>query len=293
MDKYYRFAGIEIVAHIPEKWMYTDDRTLEPFRVETVTAPHHFYFEMTEVLTPPEGECLSVQPDFAVYAQGEVQVRYIGASQGDWKMAYIRAEHRGKDHFVQLKASRYSIGTTAKTVLNAVQAEHLVTRNGGFIFHSSYIVRDGRAILFTAPSGTGKSTQAELWRVLRGAEIINGDRSVVRLVESAGARDYVAAADGIPFAGSSQICKNQTEPLAAIVYLGQAPRTTIRRLRGFEAFRSVWEGVSVNTWDETDVALVSETVRCVVQTVPVYRLDCTPDESAVVALERVLDGSAD
>lgn len=282
MEKYYRFAGIEIAAHIPEKWMYTDDRTLEPFRVETVTAPHHFYFEMVEALTPPAGECLSVQPDFMVYAQGEAQVRYIGACQGDWTMAYIRAEHRSKDHFVQLKASRYNGVTSAKTVLNAMQAEHLVARAGGFVFHSAYVNWQGKAILFTAPSGTGKSTQAELWREHRGAEVINGDRSAVIVTEAG------VAAGGVPFAGSSQICKNQTLPLAAIVYLAQAPETTIRKLRGFEAFRRVWEGVSVNTWDREDVAMVSEAAQKTVQTVPVYYLSCTPDESAVIALEGAL-----
>ena len=77
-------------------------------------------------------------------------------------------------------------------------------------------------------------------------------------------------------------------PLTAVVYLKQAPQTTIRRLRGAEAFRRVWEGVSVNVWDKNDVSMVMETVSRVIESVPVWHLACTPDESAVIALEQQL-----
>ncbi len=46
-------------------------------------------------------------------------------------------------------------------------------------FHCSYILHQNRAILFAAPSGTGKSTQAALWEKYRGAEIIIGDRGLL------------------------------------------------------------------------------------------------------------------
>ena len=282
MVKYYRFAGVEMAVHIPEPWKYTRERTLEPFSVSEVTDPHDFYFAVSEELTPPAGEPAVVQSDYMVFEEPGVQVRYIGAVSLGWEKAYMRAEHRGKEHFVQINGKICKDGITAKTVLNAMQTEHLVAQAGGFVFHCSYIQWQGAAILFTAPSGTGKSTQADLWQKLRGAEIVNGDRAVVRVADGG------IFAAGIPFAGSSQICKNHTLPLTAIVYLGQAPQTTIRQLRGAEAFRRVWEGISVNVWDKADVGCVMDTVQQVVQEVPVYHLDCTPDESAVMALEKIL-----
>ena len=282
MEKYYSFAGIEIAVHIPQKWMYTDDRTLEPFRVDATHAPHHFYFELVDALTPPEGEPGITLPDYVVYELPGAQVRYIGSVQDGWKSTHLRAEHRGREHRIQLLTSRYRSGITAKTVLHTIQAEHLVAQAGGFLFHAAYIEWQGKAILFTAPSGTGKSTQAELWRQYRGAEVINGDRAAIRVTESG------ITVSGVPFAGSSRICKNRTLPLAAVVYLGQAPETSIRKLQGSEAFRRIWEGISVNTWDNEDVALVSEAARNVALAVPVWYLSCTPDESAVIALERAL-----
>lgn len=133
-------------------------------------------------------------------------------------------------------------------------------------------------MLFTAPSGTGKSTQAQLWCDHRGAELINGDRIAV-----GNGMIY-----GIPFCGSSTVAKNVTLPLAAVVYLSQAPTNTITRLRGVAAFRKLWEGCSVNVWDEEDMDRCSRAVMDTVAAVPVLHLACTPDERAVALLEQAL-----
>lgn len=282
MEKYYSFAGIELAIHASADRIYEDARYLTPFAVDAVTDPHRFSFEMVDALTPPEGECVYQEGGFRVYQEGPWQVRYIGSVSQCWDAAYMRAAHLDKEHLIQLKKEQFPGRFGTNSVLSCIAAEHLVAQAGGFVFHSSYIRWQGRAILFTAPSGTGKSTQAELWRTLRGAEVINGDRSAVRVTDDG------IVVSGIPFAGSSQICKNQTLPLAAIVYLDQAPRTSIRRLQGFEAFRRIWEGVSVNAWDKEDMALVSGAVERTAQTVPVFYLPCTPDETAVIALEQAL-----
>lgn len=282
MEKFYCFAGVELAVSAPETLMYTDDRMLAPFRVECVSDPHRFRFALVEELTPPTGTLSATVDNLAVYETPEGQVRYVGSIAGDWHTAHMRALHMGKEHIVELKAGMYENGMTAKTALNAMEAEHLVAENGGFVFHSSCIRVGDRAVLFTAPSGTGKSTQADLWNRLRGAEILNGDRTAVRVT-----REGVFAC-GIPFKGSSQFCENRTLPLAAVVYLAQAPQTAIHRLKGLEAFRRVWEGVSVNTWDKRDMENVMDTVMNVVQQVPVWYLPCTPDESAVAALEQQL-----
>lgn len=282
MEKYYRFAGVELLIDIPQEKMYSHDRALAPFRVSSVTDPHRFTFSLVEALDPPAGDPVVEAPALRVYREGEASVRYLGSVEQSWEQGYIRVASREKDHKVQLLSSQYPQQVGVHTVLNCLGAEHLVARAGGVIFHSSYIQWQEKAILFTAPSGTGKSTQAELWRTLRCARVINGDRSALRWEQGR------IVADGIPFAGSSQICESGTLPLAAVVYLSQAPTTTIRQMRGYEAFFRIWEGCSVNTWDKADMDRVSEMVRAVSERVPVFHLACTPDESAVRALESVL-----
>ena len=64
--------------------------------------------------------------------------------------------------------------------------------------------------------------------------------------------------------------------------------TSIRRLRGFEAFSRIWEGITVNTWNRKDMELASDIVSRIAGTVPVYHMPCTPDEAAVKVLEDAL-----
>lgn len=282
MEKFYQFAGVEFSVEIPDEWMYESDRQLAAFRVEGCKDPHLFCFRLVSALDVPRGEQIAWEPGFRVFRNGAERLRYIGTVNESWESAYIRAAHNGRSHQIQLLCDRYAEKVGVHTVLTSLAAEHLVTEQGGFVFHSSYIAHNGGAILFTAPSGTGKSTQADLWHRFRGAEIINGDRSVVRNI---GGKLWAC---GIPFAGSSAYCQNRTLPLTAVVYLSQAPQTTVTRLSGFRAFRSIWEGVSVNGWEPEDVAKVTDGVKNLVESVPVYHLACTPDVSAVEALETAL-----
>ena len=282
MEKYYRFAGVEVTASIPDDAMYEEDRHLEAFRVEQVTDPHRFEFEPAEIMNPPAGRFVADPPSVRIYKADEKEIRYLGAASDSWEKAYLQVESCGKEHRVRYLKSRFPERIASRMLLNCMGAEHLIARAGGFIFHCSYIELNGEAILFTAPSGTGKSTQADLWHEYRGTEIMNGDRAAVRIV------DEKVMAEGIPYAGSSPYCKNRSLPIRAIVYLSQAKETSIRKLRGYEAFSRIWEGVSVNTWDKQDMELVSAAVQEVARQVSVFHMPCTPDESAVIALEEAL-----
>ncbi len=282
MKKHYRFACVEVTVDIPDQWMYEDEGQLAPFRVSQVNDPHIFSFEIVDRLTPPTGEAEVRLSGMRIYREGDRYVRYIGSVDEVWEKAYIRAEYGDKKHFVQVRMPSSAKHIGAKAVLNSLAAEHLVNEMNGFVFHCAYVAYGDKAILFTAPSGTGKSTQAELWKQYRGAEIINGDRAAVCM------KDGALFAAGIPFSGSSSYCLNRTLPLAAIVYLSQAPQTSICKLRGMAAFSKIWEGVSVNAWVKQDVERVTDIVQQAAIEIPVYHLACTPDESAVIALEEVL-----
>lgn len=283
MKKQYEFAGVGVEVSIPDQWMYDNERVLEAFQTEALIQPHQFHMEIVERLAAPIGEPLAEMPGYRVFGDGEMQERYIGSVEQGWHNAYIRAVHCGCDHHVQVRAKECGNHIGIKTVLNALAAEHLVLEADGVILHASFIEHNDLAILFTAPSETGKSTQAQLWADLRGADIINGDRAVIRLI------DGKAFACGIPFAGSSKHCKNATLPLAAIVYLGQAKETTIGTFDFKTAFRKVWEGCTVNTWNPDDLNKAIDIVQNITLQVPVYHLQCTPDESAILALESELN----
>ena len=170
-------------------------------------------------------------------------------------------------------------------LLDASELELLLTKLGIFSLHSSLVRRrEGDAILFTAPSGTGKSTQAGLWEQFAGAETLNGDRSMIRRV------DGVWTAFGSPFAGTSGIYRNEHAPIRALIVLRQAPENTIRRLPLAEAFRLIYSESVLPRWHTDAHQRVISLVTEIVSEVPVYLLACTPDERAVTLLKQTLEG---
>lgn len=178
-----------------------------------------------------------------------------------------------KDSFHIMMDSRY--------MWSSISLAQLMIFKNAFFIHASYIDIGGKAILFSAPCGTGKSTQAELWRKHRNAEIINGDKAGI-------SADGDVYAHGLPFCGTSGICKNRSLPLGAIVLLGQSKENRIERLYGMQALQGVMSNIYL------DLIAPEEQLRCtdllieIFESVPVYYLECTPDENAVIALEKAL-----
>lgn len=153
--------------------------------------------------------------------------------------------------------------------------ETLLLKYSGLLLHSSFIRWKGIGILFSAPSGTGKSTQADLWVKYEDAEIINGDRA--GLIK----QQNQWTAWGLPVAGSSSVYRNESAPVKTIIALRQAPENRIRRLGPAEAFRYLYPEITVHAWDRLDVEQASGLLLKLLGEVPVYLLECRPDAEAV------------
>ena len=62
--------------------------------------------------------------------------------------------------------------TVANLFITARVAD-LLPEHGACLLHASYVLHEGKAILFSAPSVTGKSTQARYWERERGSTVVN------------------------------------------------------------------------------------------------------------------------
>lgn len=165
-------------------------------------------------------------------------------------------------------------------LVSTLGLEKLLLGFGALILHASFVSWQEGGILFTAPSGTGKSTQAELWRRFAGADVLNGDRACLRR------RDGRWMAYGMPYAGSSDIYRNESVPIRAIVSLRQAPENRIRRMGLRESIGSLLPELSVHRWDPAFVNGAMDLTMELLRQIPVYRLECRPDEAAVQILKQ-------
>ena len=284
MERFYRFADVTFRVRGCSGDMYSEDGVLEKFRVDGPNYDQSVTYEPVEALPVPEGEPVFRGQREQVFRRDQTQILCMGETEKLPESAHTQIRREGKHTQVRVLREKIPGGISPRFVLNTLEAAHHITSRGGILLHCSFVGWGDQAILFTAPSGTGKSTQAALWEACRGGEVINGDRAVVKIKEN------IVTACGIPYCGTSGICGNRELPVAAIVYLTQAPQSEVRPLTGLRAFRCIWEGCSINLWDRSDVEQGTQTVIEVCRQVPVLHLACMPDESAVQALEAYLKG---
>ncbi len=279
MELWFDIGGSAVRVAAPDGLVDVHGSDLEKFSIPPASAELTLDISLCDSLSEPAEAPLFSDPERRVWAREDGCLTMIGPI-GKPYMELLR-----KDRHSRCRVHR---GTTllplsARVLLRAMEAEHLVAENDGILLHSSFIRWQEEALVFTAPSGTGKSTQAELWRVHRGAQVLNGDRSVLL----PGEKGFQAL--GLPFSGSSGICHRASLPLRAVVVLSQGPENTVQPLTGTAAFSRIWEGCSFHTWNRAEVAATAAAVAALIGQVPVLHLTCTPDEQAVAALENALN----
>lgn len=144
------------------------------------------------------------------------------------------------------------------------------------LVHSSTIVHQGRAVLFLGESGTGKSTHTRLWmKSIPDAHLLNDD-SPVLAVENGEVVVY-----GSPWSGKTHCYHQLRFPLAGAVRLSQAPYNSIRRLNIVEAFSALHPSFPpALAQDDRFQDMLVDTLSEVLSLVPVFHLECLPDEDA-------------
>lgn len=161
---------------------------------------------------------------------------------------------------------------------------------GGFMLHSSAVLMDGRAYLFSASSGVGKSTHTGMWQKVFGkdrAKILNDDKPAIRIE-----KDGIYAF-GTPWSGKTDLNINVKAPIAGICFIERGKTNKIRRENGGAVIGKLM-AQTIRPYDEKDMELLLGHVDKVLTEVPVYTLSCDISEEAVyVAYNAMSKGSAE
>ena len=150
------------------------------------------------------------------------------------------------------------------------------------VLHCSVLKVKSGVILFSGPSGIGKSTQAGLWTKYRKARVINGDRTLLKKENGR----WMSL--GWPICGSSEICYNEAYPVKAVIFLGQAEENDGRRLRYFDAIKAMISQITVNGWNPQFVEKIWNLTEDFAAQIPVFEYGCNMEEAAVDTLENLL-----
>lgn len=133
------------------------------------------------------------------------------------------------DKYIENLLARMEKDTTiaqAEEFAYATDFNRAIIPFGAMLIHSSAIIVNGKAYLFSAKSGVGKSTHTRLWKQLYGDEVIyiNDDKPVVRIERG------TAVAYGTPFDGGSGIANNISAPLGGIIFLERGEENSITQI---------------------------------------------------------------
>jgi len=144
-----------------------------------------------------------------------------------------------------------------------------------FLFHGSVVSVDDKAYLFTAKSGTGKSTHTRLWREYfrDRAVMVNDDKPLIKVTND-GVIVY-----GTPYNGKHRLGNNTSVPLKAVCILGRSENNTIHSISGHEAYAMLLQQV----YRPSDSEKLLQTLRLIdlmIKKVKLYKLCCNMELSA-------------
>ena len=150
-----------------------------------------------------------------------------------------------------------------------------LARYNGVMLHASCVEYEGKAYLFSARSGTGKSTHTHLWlKYLPGSRIINDDKPAIRLIDGS------FYAYGTPWSGKTNESVNTGVPIAGICFLSRG-ENEIKPLKGLKALK-LFMDQTVRPNDRALMEKMLETLNSVLTNIPVFEMSCDMSEKAVM-----------
>lgn len=159
----------------------------------------------------------------------------------------------------------------------------LVKKNG-LLLHSSCVVYKGYSYLFSANSGTGKSTHTQLWlQRFEDAKILNDDKPAV-LIKENGIFAY-----GTPFSGKTNLNINENYPIKGIIFLNRGENNSIEYMDSKEAIYNILSQ-TIRPYRSENMDIVLNYIDKIVTNIPIYKLYCNISLDAVDTVYNFLNG---
>ena len=279
MEKTFQTGSFSFRLKFPEELVLPVD--MEKFLVETDSVDYTYIITAVDILPEAEGELIVDRVDLQVFHTKEgLESRRIGVKGEARPYAFYRETAQNR---AEVFVGRWYLAEVEKyevVFLSLLALERRLAEQPCLILHCAYTEYQGKAMLFSAPSGTGKTTQAGLWEQYRESRTVNGDKALLEYDGTAW------TANGWPVCGTSGVCENKKLPVGCIVMLSQAKTNQAWRLRPAEAFTSLYGQITMNRWDREGLVHSLDLLEQLAGKVPVYHLACDISEDAEKTLEQ-------
>ena len=251
------------------------------FECADAPVPYISTIRLSETFPEIAGKVTARRPDLVVADDNGLESRLIGVKGTPGYYACYQ-EISNQEALITLSSSRLTGLHIDPVFVSLLALERRQIQYDAFVLHCAYISHEGDAILFSAPSETGKTTQGNLWGQYKGAETINGDRALLQKVNGRW------MARGWPVCGSSEVCNDLDTPIRAVVMLSQGKTDVATRLSPMKAFSQMYSQVTINRWNTATNMRCMDLLEAFVREIPIWHLSCTISENAVNTLADVL-----
>lgn len=228
--------------------------------------------------------CCEYREPICVYHSKDER-EWFGYSYGNTTLESVvfSREEPGRKYVIHSEVSDHTSIIT-DGIVSSIIGNALLYREG-LIFHASAVEYHGSGILFVGRSGIGKSTQAGLWADYKKADILNHDKPIVFF------EDGQCKVSGSPWSGSVYCHKQKIVPLRAIVFLDQGSDNELKRMRSVvQMLPALTENCCTPFFSAEEREMILNVMEKIIDSVPIYRFVCRPDETAVGALWNELFG---
>lgn len=266
-----------IIKKRSQKYILTEKISKPQISIETFKKDNLVIYG--DILFQTSQKCVSIENNLRILSSiedGKIIRQIISNEQ----MTDIQIFYSGLFRkYPQLTLDELELSDTSSVFSNAL------LEFSGFCIHSSGIMFQKKAFLFSGPSGTGKTTHTKLWQQHFGkdsVQIINDDRPAVRK-----AKDCFLAY-GTPWSGTSPVNINVSAQLGAIIFLKQGITNRIRSLSVKEALKWLIYQATFSQRNPKKCEKAIALLENIINEVPLYELTCTISEQAVETVYKKL-----
>ncbi len=274
-------AGLSCCIHAPAELFSPEMLAFEVIQSKTANTPAQNIFTITASPSfTPNGKVL-VRTNELTILESDNEYLLLFTSFSKVKEAHISKDgltatlyclsdisHRDKNEFSYVIRMLYF---------------YFALQHGIVALHSASILYKDKLWLFSAPSGTGKSTHAELWKELYETPIINGDINLITLKQG------MPMVCGNPWHGTSGIYTTGNYPLGGVILLSQGKQDKIQELSEDQKELFLLHRCITPTWTPDMLNMNHEILQKMCSQILVTGLTCTPNASAAYCCKDAID----
>jgi len=284
-EKHYKICNLDIVL----KHRYDDFflGNLEKYETKEtdISNKHLIRTHFVDSIELPASRPNYTYSTRQVYKTPDKETIYATNKDGKVLEKFVKANDYTK-YDIFFSKDKDEVLSEKEYIFTGIAFMDIVSQEGYIPIHGSAVNYQNETLIFSAPSGTGKSTLANHWKaVFSESDIFNDDKPIIHPV------DNVFSVSGTPWSGKDIINKNITLPLKAIIFLKQGQQNKIYKLNEKEKLTHIFRNINRPKEEETIDKMI-DNINQLVKETDMYMAEIINDTSAAIMIHNHIYGGS-